>query len=430
MNKEILRIAIPNIVSNISIPLLGLVDLAILGHLESGIYIGAVALGSMIFNFIYFGFGFLRMSTSGFTAQAYGAKNKEEIILTLGRALTAALAGSIIVLLLQYPIAWIGFGLISGSAEVEMLAREYFFIRIFAAPAAVSLFAITGWFLGMQNARYPMIIALVVTLLNLLFNLIFIYGLGMKSDGVAWGTLLAQYCGLTLAIILFLKKYRSYLSFWTYKAMMQIAALKRFFLVNRDILIRTLMLLATLSFFTAESANLGDNILAANSILLQFFFIFSYLIDGFAYAAEALIGKYIGAKDGRLLKQTIKKLFYWGTAIAIIFTLIYYISGKHILYIITDDPKVISDAIPYLIWMASIPLLTFAAFIWDGIFIGATESPSLRNAMIISTLVLFFPFYYLIGKPMGNHGLWMSFMLFMLSRGIILTFFSHKIRIH
>ena len=271
MNKEILRIAIPNIVSNISIPLLGLVDLAILGHLESGIYIGAVALGSMIFNFIYFGFGFLRMSTSGFTAQAYGAKNKQEVILTLGRALTAALAGSIIVLLLQYPIAWVGFGLISGSAEVEMLAREYFFIRIFAAPAAVSLFAITGWFLGMQNAKYPMIIALVVTLLNLLFNLIFIYGLGMKSDGVAWGTLLAQYCGLTLAIILFLKKYRSYLSFWTYKAMMQIAALKRFFLVNRDILIRTLMLLATLSFFTAESANLGDNILAANSILLQFF---------------------------------------------------------------------------------------------------------------------------------------------------------------
>ncbi len=430
MNKEILRIAIPNIVSNISIPLLGVIDMAIMGHLGSNIYIGAVTLGSMIFNFIYFGFGFLRMSTSGFTAQAYGAKNEQEIILTLGRALTAALAGSIIILLLQYPIAWIGFKLISGSAEVEILARQYFFIRIFAAPAAVSLFAITGWFLGMQNAKYPMIITLVVASLNLLFNLIFIYGLGMKSEGVAWGTLLAQYCGLALAIILFLKKYRSYLNLWTYKAMMQITALKRFFLVNRDILIRTLMLLATLSFFTAESARLGNNILAINGILIQFFFIFSYLIDGFAFAAEALVGKYIGAKDSGLLKQIIKKLFNWGIGIAILITLIYYVGGKYILYIMTDNLEVISNGLPYLIWMASIPLLTFAGFIWDGIFIGATESPSLRNAMIISTLVLFFPFYYLIGKPMGNHGLWMSFMLFMLSRGIILTFFSHKIRIH
>ena len=429
MNKEILRIAVPNIISNITIPLLGMVDLAILGHLESGIYIGAVALGSMIFNSIYFAFGFLRMSSSGFTAQAYGAKDNQEIILTLSRAVTVALIGSLLIIILQYPLAHLGFELIAGSPEVEALAKEYFHIRIFAAPAAISLFAITGWFLGMQNARYPMIIAISITLLNLLFNLLFIYGFGMKSDGVAWGTLIAQYCGLTLAIILFLKKYRSYLKYWTYQAMMQIKALKRFFLVNRDIFIRSFLLILTLSFFTAESARISNEVLAANTILLQFFFIYSYLIDGFAYAAEALVGKHIGSQNSVKLKQTIKDLFKWGLGISLVFTLLYFLSGKHILYLITNDAMVISDASPYLIWVVSIPLLTFAAFIWDGIFIGATESPSLRNAMIISTVLLFFPFYYLLGIDYGNHGLWLSLMLFMVSRGLFLTLFSSKIKV-
>ena len=429
MNKEILRIAIPNIISNITIPLLGMVDLAILGHLESGIYIGAVALGSMIFNFIYFGFGFLRMSSSGFTAQAYGANDKHEIILTLSRALTVAFIGGFLIIALQYPIALLGFQLITGSPEVEALAKEYFYIRIYAAPAAISLFAITGWFLGMQNARYPMIIAITITLLNLLFNLLFIYGFGMKANGVAWGTLIAQYSGLGLAIILFLKKYRSYFKYWNYQAMMQLSALKRFFLVNRDIFIRTMFLVFTLSFFTAESARISDEVLAANTILLQFFFIYSYLIDGFAYAAEALVGKQIGARDNSKLKKTIKALFKWGLGISLVFTVFYSLSGKSILFIITNDAKVISDAVHYLIWIVSIPLLTFAAFIWDGVFIGATASSSLRNSMFISSVLIFFPFYYLIGKDLGNHGLWMSFMLFMASRGLVLSLFSGKIKV-
>lgn len=429
MNKEILRIAVPNMISNITIPLLGMVDLAILGHLESGIYIGAVALGSMIFNFIYFGFGFLRMSSSGFTAQAFGAKDQKEIILTLSRAITVALLGGCFILILQYPISQLGFNLISGSSEVETLAKEYFHIRIFAAPAAISLFAITGWFLGMQNARYPMIIAITIISLNLILNFIFVYGFGMKADGVAWGTLLAQYSGLILAIVLFLKKYRSYLKYWNYHAMMQLNALKRFFMVNRDILIRSLFLVLTLSFFTAESARISDEILAANTILMQFFFIFSYLIDGFAYAAEALVGKQIGARDGSKLKQTIRNLFKWGFGISLLFTVIYYLSGKSILYLITTDAAVINDATPYLIWIVSIPILTFAAFIWDGIFIGATASASLRNSMFISTVIIFFPFYYFIGKDYGNHGLWLSLMLFMLSRGLILTLFSRKIHV-
>lgn len=209
--------------------------------------------------------------------------------------------------------------------------------------------------------------------------------------------------------------------------MMQLKALKRFFLINRDILIRTLMLLVSLSFFTAESARISNETLAANTILLQFFFIYSYLIDGFAYAAEALVGKYIGAKNNFQLKLTIRNLFKWGLGISLLFTFIYYLSGKSILYIITNDPKVIADATPYLIWVVSIPLLTFAAFIWDGIFIGATATSSLRNAMIISTVFIFFPFYYFIGKDYGNHGLWAALMLFMVSRGIVLTLFSKKV---
>lgn len=427
MNKEILRLAIPNIISNITIPLLGMIDIAILGHLESALYIGAVALGSMIFNFIYFGFGFLRMSTTGFTAQAYGRKDEREIITTLSRSVFTALLGSILIIILQYPIAMLGFYLVGGSSEVETLASQYFHIRIFAAPAALILYALNGWFLGLQNSRFPMILVISVSVFNLIFNLIFVYGFGMKSEGVAWGTLIAQYLGLILGVILFLKKYKSYLKHWSYTAMMQLKELRKFFFVNRDILIRTLLLLLTLSFFTAESAKLGDNILAVNTILLQFFFIYSYLIDGFAFSAEALIGKFIGAGEKINLKKVIRLLFVWGTGISLVFTLIYFISGKYILYILTNNDEIINAAQPFIIWIVTIPLLTFAAFIWDGIFIGATESVSMRNAMIVSTIILFFPIYYLFGKSMGNHGLWMTLMIFMASRGLILFLFKGRI---
>ena len=404
-----------------------MIDIAILGHLESEKYIGAVALGGMIFNFIYFGFGFLRMSTSGFAAQAYGEGNKKEIILNLSRSLLTALIGSIFIIALQVPIAWAGFNLIEGSPEVEALAKEYFHIRIYAAPAAIGLYAFSGWFLGLQNSKYPMILAISVNVVNLLLNLFFIFGLGMKSEGVAYGTLIAQYVGLTIAIILYLYKYKGYQKYWDKKAMLQLSALKRFVLVNRDIFIRTLMLLLALSFFTAESAKYGDMTLAVNTILLQFFFIYSYFIDGFAHAAEALVGRYIGAKDIKNLKHSIKRLFVWGTSISLIFTLIYFLSGKHLLYILTSNQDVIENSIPYIYWIVSIPILTYAAFIWDGIYIGATASVSMRNAMVISTMLIFFPLYYLLGRSMGNHGLWLALMIFMLSRGVILTLLSKRL---
>jgi len=423
VNKEIFRLAIPNIISNLTVPILGMVDLALLGHLESEVYIGAIALGGMIFNIIYWGFGFLRMGTGGFTAQAYGREDKQEVALVLGRSLLVGLAGGILILILQYPISMLSFWIMDGSREVEVLAKEYFTIRVFAAPATISLYALTGWFLGMQNARYPLIIALVVNVLNLAFNFYFIYELGMKHEGVALGTVLAQYSGLILAVILLLKKYRNYFRYFQLSAMMKAKAMKEFFLVNADIVVRTLLLLFTFSFFTNQSAKISNEILAINTILLQYLFIFSYFIDGFANASEALVGKYFGAGNKADLKKVIRRIFLWGIYICIPFTLTYLFAGKNLLYLLTNQPEIIDDASGYLFWIAMVPFVTFAAFIWDGVYIGATATKAMRNAMIVSALLVFLPAYYLLVNLFGNHGLWFAMMLFMASRGIVLSIF-------
>lgn len=426
MNREILRLAFPNIISNITIPLLGMADLAILGRLESEVYIGAIALGGMIFNFIYWGFGFLRMGTSGFTAQAYGADNNKEISLILYRSLLITLAGSIIILAMQRPVELFSFLLIHGSAEVEQLASEYFYIRIWAAPATIGIYAFTGWFLGMQNAKFPMIIAIVINILNIGLNILFVFGMGMTSDGVALGTLISQYVGLTLAIILLLKHYRQFLLFSIPKETFKWIALKRFFSVNKDILIRTICLIFTFSFFTARSASINDTFLAVNTLLLQFLFIFSYLIDGFAYAAEALVGKYTGAQNAFKLKSVVKHLFIWGFVISVPFTIVYLFGGDFILRILTSNESIISLAHKYMYWVVLIPLVTFPAFLWDGIYIGATAAKEMRNTLLIATLLIFIPVYFISREIIGNHGLWLAMILFMLTRGIMLQYYSRK----
>lgn len=426
MNKQIIRLAVPNIISNITIPLLGMVDLAILGHLDSELYIGAIALGGLIFNFIYALFSFLRMGTSGFTAQAYGEGNKTELVMMFGRAMFFAIIGGILIILLQSPIDYISFHLIDGSPEVEALAREYYRIRIYAAPATLGILALSGWFIGMQNASYPMYIAIFINLINLCANLIFVYGFGMKSDGVAWGTLIAQYLGFGVGIILFVKKFKYLFSFYLYSEFFNWEKLKRFFKVNTDIIIRTLCLIFTLAFFTARSAKFDDTILAVNTVLLQYFFIFSYLTDGFAYAAEALVGKFIGAKDQEKLKQSIRLLFVWGIAISIPFTLVYAFAGNYLMLLLTDNVTIVEAASPYIFWVAIIPIVTFAAFIWDGIYIGATASVAMRNSLLIATFIVFLPAYFILREPLGNHGLWLALMLFMLSRGVLLSLYAKR----
>ena len=426
LNKRILNLAVPNIISNITVPLLSMVDISLVGHLEtnSKLHIGAISLGTMIFNFIYWGFSFLRMGTSGFTAQAYGKQDNRESMLTLSRAVSVAMGGALLLILLQGPIARLGFMLLEGSPEVEALARQYYFIRIWAAPATIGLYALTGWFIGMQNARIPMVLAIVVNLLNIGFNVLLIRYFGMASDGVALGTVIAQYCGIILGVTLFLRYHKNLLKYWSYKAMVELKALKLFFSVNKDIFIRTICLIFVMSFFTAQSANIGNTVLAVNSVLLQFFMFFSFVMDGFAYAAEALTGRFIGEGNRTRPKKVVHLLFRWGIGFALLFTTAYVVLGDRLMLLLTDNQEVLQASEAFIYWVWSIPLLTFAAFLWDGIFIGATASQSMRNAMLISTLLIFLPGYYLLIGPLNNHGLWLAFMLFQASRGVIQTLLS------
>jgi MATE family multidrug resistance protein len=426
MNRSILKLALPNIVSNITIPLLGLVDLALMGHLDSEVYIGAIALGGVIFNFIYWGFSFLRMSTSGFTAQAFGEKNQTESITILIRALLVAGIISFFILILQAPIAWASFKVIGGSPEVESLAEQYFRIRVWAAPAALSLFVFSGWFLGMQNARYPMIIAIAVNVVNIVFSMFFVFVLKMNSNGVALGTAISQYIGLAIAIILFYSKYKYLVKKVSKNGIMNIKILVDFFKVNTDIFIRTFCIIAVFTFFTSKSASINDTILAVNSLLIQLLLFFSFFIDGFAFAGEALVGKFVGAKETGKLKRVVKLLFYWGLGLALIFTIIYLPGVNLILKLLTSQADVITSAQPFLIWVILVPLASFGSFIWDGVYIGATASKAMRNTLLISAFFVFAPVYYFLSPYLGNHALWIGMLLFMFARGVVQTFLYKK----
>lgn len=432
MNRKIFDLALPNIVSNILVPLLGIVDMILMGHMGSDIYVGAVALGSLIFNFIYWGFGFLRMGTTGFTAQSLGRRDLPEAINVLGRALLISVSAGILLVLTRKPVEWIAFTLINGEADVEILAASYFRIRIWAAPAALSQFALLGWFIGMQNARIPMVISIVVNMVNIGCNYFLVIVAGYDSDGVAIGTVIAQYTGLILSLWFFRRYFSRLLKYINREALLRLSSFKQFMSVNRDIFIRTMCLVLVFSFFTARSASVdrisggNETTLAVNSLLMQFFMFFSYLIDGFAYAAEALTGRYVGAGNRRNLMRVIRLLFIWGAVISIFFTVIYLTAGEYIFRLLTNIPSVIENARPYFIWVIMIPLISFTAFLWDGIFIGATAGKEMRNSMIIATALIFFPAYLILGRMMGNHGLWLAFILYMAARGVIMSFMARS----
>ncbi len=426
LNRRILRLSIPNIVTNITIPLLAMVDLGLMGHMGTEKFVGAVALGGMIFSFLFWAFGFLRMGTSGFTAQAFGQKNLGEAGNILVRAIATAIGAGFLLILLQWPLSWAAFRIVNASESVETLARQYFNIRIYAAPATLFIYVIIGWFIGMQNARLPMILAISVNLLNVLLSLLFIRGLGMGSDGVAWANVISQYGGLILGLYLLSFYWPKLRAKVDLKTALDRKAFLQFFHVNKDIFIRTLCLIFTLSFFTTQSANTSDTILAVNTLLFQFFYFFSYFVDGFAYAAEALAGRYIGSGDSVMLKRVVRRLFLWGGAIAIAFTFIFLAGGGLILRMLTNEPGIIIAAKPYMFWVVLVPVITFAAFIWDGIYVGATASKAMRNSMVVITLFIFLPAYYLLSPLMGNNGLWLAMMLFMGARGIFLSLMAKR----
>lgn len=417
-DRQILHIALPSIVSNITVPLLGLIDVSIVGHLGAASYIGAIAVGGMLFNMIYWLFGFLRMGTGGLTAQAYGRHDLQEVTRILLRSLSISLLLALALLLLQYPIRNIAFMCMDTSEEVRQLATLYFHICIWGAPATLGLYGFTGWYIGMQNSRFPMFIAITQNIVNIAASLFFVFALGMKVEGVALGTLVAQYAGLGMACLLWLAYYRPLRKYLLQKALFDRTEMKRFFQVNRDIFIRTLCLIAVTVFFTSTGAAYGDVVLAVNALLMQLFTLFSYFMDGFAYAGEALTGKYIGAKDNQSLRLTIRHLFKWGIALSLLFTLLYGAGGKSFLGLLTNDTSVISASEEYIYWVLAIPLAGFSAFLLDGICIGATATHLMLRSMLVAS-ASFFLLYYGLHDTLGNHALWMAFIVYLALRGVV-----------
>ncbi len=426
MNKNILRLAIPNIISNITVPLLGLVDMYIVGHLDSEDYIGAIALATMIFNFIYWSFSFLRMGTSGFTAQAYGADNRQEQTNILMRSLTVAMGAGLLIILLQYVIASVGFYFLDAGPVVKSYAHQYFYIYIWAAPAVLGLYTFNGWYVGMQNAKIPMIVAIGINIVNIALSFTFVYGLGMKLDGVALASACAQYTGFLSFVIIWNLKYGNLKKYINLSILKDIASYIPFFKVNSDIFIRTIALVSVTTFFMSASAKLGKDILAVNALLMQLFVLFSYMMDGFAYAAEALTGRYIGANNRHLLKTLVKRLFLWGIIIAGLFTLAYAFFLEPILGFLTDKQNVIELSKQFSFWVCLIPIAGFSAFLWDGVFVGATASHQMRNSMLIA-VAAFFIVYYVFSSIFANNILWIAFIVYLALRGGIQSFMAPAI---
>ena len=416
MNRKILQLAIPSIVSNITVPLLGLVDVAIVGHLGSASYIGAIAVGGMLFNMIYWIFGFLRMGTSGMTAQVYGKRDLTEVVRTLLRTVGVGLLISLGLWILQSPILRGAFVLIDATEEVKRWASLYFNICIWGAPAILGLYGFAGWFIGMQNSRFPMFIAITQNIVNIAASLCFVFVLGMKVEGVALGTLIAQYAGLFMAFALWLKYYGRLKAYIDWNGLWGGEEMRRFFSVNSDIFFRTLCLVAVTTFFTSTGARQGDVILAVNTLLMQLFTLFSYIMDGFAYAGEALAGRFIGAKNDVGLRRCIRLLFLWGIGLSLSFTILYAFLGRDFLGLLTNDTSVIEASGDYFYWVLAIPLCGFSAFLWDGIFIGATATRLMLYSMLVASAT-FFIIYYLFYRSMGNHALWMAFLGYLSLRG-------------
>lgn len=437
MNKDILRIAIPSIISNITVPLLALVDTAITGHLGAASYIGAIAVGGSIFSMIYWIFGFLRMGTGGLTAQSCGKSDITECMLVLARAVILGAGIALVLLLLQQPILHTALRIIEASPDVEHGAQLYFHILIWGAPAVLCTYGIMGWLLGMQDAKSPMYIAIVQNVINILVSLGLVLGLGWKIEGVAVGTLVAQWSGLLLGLSR-LRVHNAQFSLASLVGCLRTSdltalrvrifdhqAMAKFFGVNRDIFFRTLCLVCVLTYFTAAGAQMGDVILAVNAVLMQLSLVFSYFMDGFAYAGEALGGKYYGVGDSANLRYLTRNLFGWGISMAVVMTIVFALWGQVIIGLLTDDAEVVSAAQDYTIYNILFPLFAFVAFIYDGLFIGMTKTRGMLIAVFVAS-VIFFGLYFSLRSSMGNHALWSAYLVYLAVRGVVQYIYSRR----
>lgn len=426
MRKEINAIAFPAIITNVTTPLLGLVDVAVTGHIGSALYIGAIAIGGTMFNMLYWLFGFLRMGSSGLTAQAYGASNRQAIDVILSRAMLIAIAGGASLIATSGITGELVLRFMDADDATQVLAREYFNICIWGAPAVLGTFALSGWFLGLQDSRSPMWVAIATNIINIAVSLLLVFGLKMKLVGVATGTLSAQWCGFLIAGVIALRKYCPALP--PFRKIFEKREIVKFFRINSDIFLRTLCLVAVTLWFTHAGALQGTEILAANALLLQLFMLFSYFMDGFAFAGEALAGKYSGSNDTASLQHLEGQLLRIGAVFAVLFATVYLLGGEWFLDLLAEDKIVVATASTYLIWAVVMPVCGFGAFIYDGIFIGLTRTRGLLTSIVIA-MIIFFLLYFLLKNRLANNALWLAFNAYLLGRGVVEIILLHRMKI-
>ena len=437
MNREILRIAIPNIISNITVPLMGIASTVIAGRVagsDGATTIGALSIGVAIFNFIYWNCSFIRMGTSGLTAQAFGAEQHKEYTLMLWRAVVVALGVGVVAFALQWPIGEFSLWFMSTGDEVsDEMISQYFYTRIWAVPAGIMLFAFNGWLTGMQNAVVPMAVAIMVNIIHIIFSYLFAIVGSWGLEGIALASVVAQWTGVVVTVAIIVIMYRKRLVAVDWREVVDLESMKKFFSINSDIIVRTFCLVAVYTFFTKASADMGDkNILAVNTILLQLFTLFSYMNDGFAYAAEALTGRFIGARDGVSLRKCIKLCVVWCFVVSFIYVGVYVGWWRDIFSILVDSSnnnsaELIAVAEQYIGWVIAIPIACALPFVMDGIMVGATRSRIMRNSMVWSS-VCYFALLYGTGWLIGNNAIWLAFTSFMFLRGVFQYFMSDRLR--
>ena len=428
-NSQILRLAIPSILANITIPLVGLVDTAIVGHIANATFIGGIAIGTMLFDLLYWNFGFLRVGTSGMTAQAFGRGDRQECARLLSQSVGIALLGAAVIWLLQWLFVTVVLAILPCSPEVATFARDYFFVRIWAAPATLSLMAFKGWFIGMQDTVSPMITDIVVNLVNMLVSYVLAVHTPMGAIGVAWGTVIAQFTGLSMALILLLVKYRH---LWQGLSPVRLAldssGMRRLISLNGNLFIRSLCFMVVYVGFTSLASNYGDVELAVSTIMMKLFMLFSYFVDGFAYAGEALVGKYMGRnqqseinnQDNVQIPHVVRLLFAWSLGVGLLFTVIFALWSSGFYLTMTSDATVLARLADYTPWLIAMPIVSTLAFMWDGVYTGATAGKHIRNAMIYAALAFIIAYlatYYWL----GIQALYIAYFAHLIARVIYLT---------
>ena len=434
MNRQILRLAVPSIISNITVPLLGFVDVTITGHMGDVRYLSAIAVGAMLFNIMYWMFSFLRFGTGGLTAQAFGRKNDEECVLLLLRSQMTSFTVALVLFVMQVPLFALAMWLIAPAENIIGIIRDYYEICILGTFPSLALYAFTGWFVGMQNTKFPMVISLAQNIINITLSCVLVFGFGMKIAGVAFGTMIAQWCGALMAVGLIAWKYGRFFSdnIAFRENVFNVKAFRRFFEVNQAIFLRTIFLIAVNLYFVVIGARGGALMLAINAMLMQFFIFYTYVMDGFAFAAEALCGRYFGAHDRENFMLAMKGVWMWGLLLTVAYTLLYAFGGDMIVSLMTDDVVIRVASREFMPWIVAIPFCGLAAFVWDGVFVGITNIRGMLLGTFVGALfffiVLSIPYPLSLTSKVQNTILWCAFDIYLIMRGVTQTLVWKKER--